>query len=173
MKYSKIIYPDVLNGPGTRVTIFVSGCEHKCKGCYNASTWNPDFGNELTDEVIEGIINTLNDTRIKYRGLSISGGDPLHPNNVDRVLDLVKRVKNACNNKDIWLWTGYTYEELSERQRAILSHIDVIVDGKFVQEEYSPKLYWKGSKNQRVLNSDGSTHPDNNKIIGEKECLQR
>lgn len=173
MKYSKIIYPDVLNGPGTRVTIFVSGCEHKCKGCYNASTWNPDFGYDFTEETIESIITLLQDTRIKYRGLSISGGDPLHLDNVDTVLDLVKRVKNACSDKDIWLWTGYTYEELSERQRAILSHIDVIVDGKFIQEEYSPKLYWKGSKNQRVLNSDGSAHPDNNKIIGEKECLQR
>ena len=150
MNYSQYYSVDVLNGEGTRCTLFVSGCEHQCKGCYNQSTWSPDAGALFTDQIADQIINDLNDTRIKKQGLSLSGGDPLHPANLDAVLALIKRVKTECNNKDIWLWTGYLLSELSEPQKEIVKLIDVLIDGKFEQLEALPNLQWRGSQNQVI-----------------------
>ncbi|QBF81589.1 anaerobic ribonucleoside-triphosphate reductase-activating protein [Shewanella maritima] len=141
---------DVVNGKGTRCTLFVSGCEHACKGCYNQSTWRVDSGHEYTQALEDRIIADLQDTRIVRKGLSLSGGDPLHPANVDAVLKLVKRVKAECAGKDIWLWTGYLVNELSAEQQAIVDRVDVLVDGKFEQALYDPSLKWRGSSNQRI-----------------------
>ena len=114
MNYCKYIPIDVINGEGTRCTLFVAGCNHHCKGCYNQSTWNPQAGFPFTEEMIEQIIADLNDTRIRRRGLSLSGGDPLHPNNVATVKALCKRIREECPpEKDIWLWTGYLKEQLN------------------------------------------------------------
>jgi anaerobic ribonucleoside-triphosphate reductase activating protein len=96
------------------------------------------------------IISDLNDTRIHRRGLSLSGGDPLHPENVSSVLRLVQRVKRECEGKDIWLWTGYRLDELDDRQRSVLPWIDVLVDGKFEQDKADPSLDWRGSSNQVI-----------------------
>ena len=150
MNYSKYYPIDVLNGEGTRCTLFVSGCIHNCKGCYNQSTWSPDAGDLFTEQLADQIILDLNDTRIKKQGLTLSGGDPLHPANVAEVLKLVKRVKVECTGKDIWMWTGYLLAELNEDQRQIVDLIDVLIDGKFEQDLADPNLAWCGSSNQVI-----------------------
>ena len=150
MNYSKYYPVDVLNGDGTRCTLFVSGCAHQCKGCYNQSTWSPDAGELFTEQLAEQIIEDLNDQRINKQGLTLSGGDPLHPQNVDQVLKLIKRVKSECAGKDIWLWTGYKLAELNQQQQEIVDLIDVLIDGKFIQELADPNLQWRGSSNQVV-----------------------
>jgi len=150
MNYSKYYPLDVLNGEGTRCTLFVSGCVHNCRGCYNQSTWSPDAGELFTEQLAEQIIEDLNDTRIKKQGLTLSGGDPLHPANVEQVLNLVKRVRLQCVGKDIWIWTGYQLAELNAQQREIVDLIDVLIDGKFVQALAEPNLQWRGSSNQVI-----------------------
>ncbi|EGQ8390900.1 anaerobic ribonucleoside-triphosphate reductase-activating protein [Vibrio cholerae] len=150
MNYHQYYPTDVVNGPGTRCTLFVSGCVHQCKGCYNQSTWSLSSGHRYTQEMEDKIIADLKDTRIKRRGLSLSGGDPMHPANLSVVLQLVQRVKTECPDKDIWLWTGYTLAELDDSQQALLPYIDVLVDGKFIQEQADPGLEWRGSANQVI-----------------------
>ncbi|EJL6979365.1 anaerobic ribonucleoside-triphosphate reductase-activating protein [Vibrio cholerae] len=150
MNYHQYYPIDVVNGPGTRCTLFVSGCVHQCKGCYNQSTWSLSSGHRYTQEMEDKIIADLKDTRIKRRGLSLSGGDPMHTANLSAVLQLVQRVKTECPDKDIWLWTGYTLAELDDSQQALLPYIDVLVDGKFIQEQADPGLEWRGSANQVI-----------------------
>ncbi len=150
MNYHQYYPIDVVNGPGTRCTLFASGCVHQCKGCYNQSTWSLSSGHRYTQEMEDKIIADLKDTRIKRRGLSLSGGDPMHPANLSAVLQLVQRVKTECPDKDIWLWTGYTLAELDDSQQALLPYIDVLVDGKFIQEQADPGLEWRGSANQVI-----------------------
>ncbi|MDB1126303.1 anaerobic ribonucleoside-triphosphate reductase-activating protein [Vibrio algarum] len=150
MNYSQYYPIDVVNGPGTRATLFVSGCSHQCKGCYNQATWSPNSGHPFTDLMEDQLINDLNDTRIKKRGLSLSGGDPLHPENLDAVLHLVERVKAECDGKDIWLWSGYLLSELNDKQRQVVDLVDVLIDGKYEQDQADPSLEWRGSANQIV-----------------------
>lgn len=150
MNYHQYHHIDVVNGPGTRCTLFVSGCVHQCRGCYNQSTQRLDSGHLFTKEMANRIIEDLKDTRIKRRGLSLSGGDPMHPANVQDVLALVKRVKQECPDKDVWLWTGYTLDELDANQQTLLPFIDTLIDGKFEQESYDPSLKWRGSSNQII-----------------------
>ncbi|MCL9776313.1 anaerobic ribonucleoside-triphosphate reductase-activating protein [Vibrio methylphosphonaticus] len=150
MNYHQYHPIDVVNGPGTRCTLFVSGCEHQCRGCYNQSTWSLRSGHAFTQALEDQIIADLNDTRINKRGLSLSGGDPLHPANVEAVLKLVKRVKSECVGKDIWLWSGYTLASLSAKQRQVIDLVDVLVDGKFEQPLFDPELEWRGSANQII-----------------------
>ncbi|WP_394250293.1 anaerobic ribonucleoside-triphosphate reductase-activating protein [Vibrio profundi] len=150
MNYHQYHPIDVVNGPGTRCTLFVSGCVHQCRGCYNQSTQKLDSGHLFTKELQDHIIADLNDTRIKRRGLSLSGGDPLHPANVSEILKLVKRVKEECPGKDIWIWTGYTLEELTPEQSEVIALVDTLIDGKFVQEQADPSLEWRGSSNQII-----------------------
>lgn len=140
MNYHQYHPIDVVNGPGTRCTLFVSGCVHQCRGCYNQSTQRLDSGHLFTQELEDHIIADLNDERIKRRGLSLSGGDPLHPANVADVLKLVKRVKSECQGKDIWMWTGYELDELDEKQKEVLNYIDTLIDGRFEQEKADPSL---------------------------------
>lgn len=150
MNYHQYFPIDVVNGPGTRATLFVSGCEHQCRGCYNQSTWDPRSGHVFDWTMEDRIIADLNDQRIVRRGLSLSGGDPLLPANLSAILTLVKRVKAECAGKDIWLWTGYVLDELSDEQRAVLAYIDVLVDGKFEQSLADPSLVFRGSSNQII-----------------------
>ncbi|MFQ1011802.1 anaerobic ribonucleoside-triphosphate reductase-activating protein [Gilliamella apicola] len=150
MNYHRYYPVDVVNGEGTRCVLFVAGCEHQCPGCYNKSTWGVNSGSPFTQSLEDQIIKDLQDTEIKRQGLSLSGGDPLHPKNVPAILKLVKRVKSECDNKDIWLWTGYKLEELSADQQEVVSYIDVLIDGKFVQELADPRLLWRGSSNQII-----------------------
>jgi len=150
MNYSKYYPIDVINGEGTRCTLFVSGCIHNCKGCYNQSTWSPDAGELFTDQLADQIIQDLNDQRIKKQGITLSGGDPLHPANVEQVLKLILRVKRECEGKDIWMWTGYVLSELNKKQKQIIELVDVLIDGKFVKDLADPSLSWRGSSNQVI-----------------------
>ncbi|MGB9095733.1 anaerobic ribonucleoside-triphosphate reductase-activating protein [Erwinia sp.] len=144
-------YPvDILNGPGTRCTLFVAGCEHHCVGCYNKSTWRLNSGQPFTVQQEEQLIADLNDSRIPRQGFSLSGGDPLHPANVADVLRLVKRVRRECQGKDIWLWSGYQLAELTAKQQQVVEEIDVLIDGKFVEALKDPALLWRGSSNQVI-----------------------
>ncbi|MTB68305.1 anaerobic ribonucleoside-triphosphate reductase-activating protein [Providencia sp. wls1943] len=150
MNYHQYYPVDVVNGPGTRCTLFVSGCVHQCRGCYNQSTWRVDSGIPFTQEMEDQIIQDLQDTRIRRQGLSLSGGDPLHPANLPAILALVKRVKAVCPDKDIWVWTGYKLDELTLEQQKVVSLINTLIDGKFEQERYDPALLWRGSSNQII-----------------------
>lgn len=144
-------YPiDVVNGTGTRCTLFVSGCTHGCKGCYNESTWNPKSGSLFTQAMEDKIIEDLQDTRIFRDGLTLSGGDPLHHKNIDSILKLAKRVKTECPTKNIWLWSGYKLSELSEKHLEIMEYVDVFIDGKFEQDLADVNLVHRGSSNQVI-----------------------
>ncbi|KLN95422.1 anaerobic ribonucleoside-triphosphate reductase-activating protein [Moellerella wisconsensis] len=150
MNYHQYYPIDVVNGPGTRCTLFVAGCIHQCRGCYNQSTWRLDSGVPFTQVIEDSIIADLQDTRINRQGLSLSGGDPLHPANVPAILKLVQRVRTVCPQKDIWLWTGYKREELTPEQQKVVRLLNVLVDGKFEQSLYDPGLIWRGSSNQVI-----------------------
>ncbi|WP_392565759.1 anaerobic ribonucleoside-triphosphate reductase-activating protein [Utexia brackfieldae] len=150
MNYHKYYSVDVVNGPGTRCSLFVAGCVHQCRGCYNQSTWPVNSGHPFTQALEDQIIHELQDTEINRQGLSLSGGDPLHPQNIAAVLKLVTRVKQECKNKDIWLWTGYKLDELSADQLQVVKFIDVLVDGKFEQALSDAALVWRGSSNQII-----------------------
>lgn len=134
----------------TRCTLFVSGCVHQCPGCYNQSTLRLNSGVLFTPEMEDKLIADLNDTRIPRQGLTLSGGDPLHPQNVPDVLKLVQRVKRECKGKDIWVWTGYKLDELTPEQMEVVDLINVLIDGKFIKELADPALLWRGSSNQVV-----------------------
>lgn len=150
MNYHQYYPVDVVNGPGTRCVLFVAGCIHKCKGCYNATTWPPESGKPYTQALEDRIIADLQDTRVKRQGLSLSGGDPLYPGNVPAILKLVTRVRAECPGKDIWAWTGYTMAELDAAQMTVVSQLDVVIDGRFEQALKDPSLVWCGSSNQRI-----------------------
>ncbi|MEY8185254.1 anaerobic ribonucleoside-triphosphate reductase-activating protein [Serratia marcescens] len=150
MNYHQYYPIDVVNGPGTRCTLFVAGCVHQCPGCYNKSTWRLNSGQPFTPALEDRIIADLNDPRVPRQGLSLSGGDPLHPANVPSILTLVKRVGAECPGKDIWLWTGYRLAELDAQQMQVVDRINVLIDGKFVQDLKDPALIWRGSSNQVV-----------------------
>ncbi|MFZ7162037.1 anaerobic ribonucleoside-triphosphate reductase-activating protein [Avibacterium avium] len=150
MNYLQYYPVDIVNGEGTRCTLFVSGCEHACRGCYNQKSWSFSAGLPFDKAMEDQIIRDLQDQRIKRQGLSLSGGDPLHPRNVPTLLALVKRVKRECPDKDVWLWTGYKLAELNDLQRQMLPYIDVLIDGKFIKEQADPSLIWRGSANQMI-----------------------
>lgn len=150
MNYHQYYPVDVVNGPGTRCTLFVAGCVHQCRGCYNQSTWRVDSGVPFTQEMEDQIIQDLQDTRIRRQGLSLSGGDPLHPANLPAILKLVKRVKAVCPDKDIWLWTGYKLNELTLEQQKVVNLVNTLIDGKFEQDLHDPRLIWRGSANQVI-----------------------
>lgn len=150
MYYSKIIYEDVVNGDGLRTTLFVSGCTLNCKGCHNKQSQNFRFGELYTEQTKNKIIESLNNEYVD--GLSISGGDPLEPKNFKDVLELCKSIKELYPNKTIWLWTGRTIEEILDTDtKAVLQYIDVLVDGRYIEEYKNSSLLYRGSSNQRVL----------------------
>ena len=151
MNYADIKYCDVANGEGVRVSLFVSGCTHHCKECFNKEAWDFHYGNPFTQKEIDRILEYLKPNYIA--GLSLLGGEPMEPVNQEGILPLLRVVKQTYPEKNIWCYTGYTYEELLEDpvRRPILSYINVLVDGRFEQSLYSPKLEFRGSSNQRIL----------------------
>ena len=162
MKYLQIRNLDIANGPGCRVSIFVSGCEHRCKGCFNPDTWNFDCGKEFTEDTLNSILKLIEPDYIA--GISILGGEPLHPRNREIVLDLVKKFKAVYPDKTVWLWTGYSWEDIVSDLAG--SEIDVVVDGRFVEELKDLRLKYRGSSNQRVINVQ-ATFAANNIILYE------
>jgi anaerobic ribonucleoside-triphosphate reductase activating protein len=150
MNYHQYYPIDVVNGPGTRCVLFVSGCEHQCRGCYNQITWRPDSGVAFTKELADRIIADLQDEDIPRQGLTLSGGDPLHPLNLSAIYALLQRIHAECPTKDVWMWTGYKLDELSEQQKQVVELVNVLVDGKFIEELKDPSLVWRGSSNQII-----------------------
>lgn len=150
MNYMKIIKDDLINGSGVRCTLFVSGCSHGCSGCYSSHTWDYRSGTPFGEEQINTIREELSKPYVE--GLTLLGGDPLMPKNISTVLELCKVLKEEFPNKNIWCWTGYTLEEVQENHaHDILNYIDVLVDGKFIEELKNLRLPFRGSENQRVL----------------------
>ena len=154
MNYADIKRVDVANGPGVRVSLFVSGCTHRCPGCFNPETWDFSFGAPFGEEQTGQILALLSPDHI--RGLSLLGGEPFEPENQPAVLELVRRVRAELPDKDVWCYTGYLFEELAagqvgEHSRALLEQLDVLVDGPFVLEKKSLGLRFRGSENQRIL----------------------
>ena len=152
MYFSQLNLQDTINGEGNRVSLFVSGCNHACKGCWNPETWNFKNGAEYTPEIEDRIIKTLNSSSY-YAGLSLLGGDPLAKRNFNTVLSLVQRVKEECKDKSIWLWTGFTHEELvlDVLRKEILQYIDVLIDGLYVEVLRDLTLPYRGSSNQNII----------------------
>lgn len=144
MNFERYYACDLVNGEGLRVTLFVTGCAHACPGCYNRSTWNRRAGQPFTEEVREQILDLCAD----HDGLSLSGGDPLLPANREAVADLCRRFKQRYPHKDIWLWTGYLYEDV--QHLALLQDVDVLIDGPYLQDQPTT-LPWRGSANQRLI----------------------
>lgn len=147
MRYLNILDCSIADGEGVRVVLFLSGCSHHCKGCQNPESWNENNGMIFTQESAEKLYKLLD--RDYIDGLTLSGGDPLFPPNRDDVLTLCKSVKEKFPNKTIWLYTGYTYEDV--RKLKIMNYVDVIVDGPFKLEERDITLPFRGSRNQRII----------------------
>lgn len=163
MKYAKIRKMDISNGEGVRVSLFVQGCSFHCKNCFNQETWDFNGGKEFTTAEIQKIIELADKDYIA--GLSILGGEPLHNNNVDEVFHIVATFKEKFPNKDIWLWTGFKFEDAikDSKRKFILRNIDVLIDGQFEEDKKDLTLKWRGSSNQRVIDCKKSLAE--NKII--------
>ena len=151
MNYGGIIKNDIANGPGVRVSLFVSGCRNHCPGCFQPQTWDFGYGKPFTSDTEEEIIEALRPSWIQ--GFSILGGDPMEPENREALLPLLKRIRSELPEKDIWLYTGYTLEELSDEE--ILNWVDVVVDGPFVEAKKDMSLSFRGSRNQRIIRLKG------------------
>jgi anaerobic ribonucleoside-triphosphate reductase activating protein len=147
MNYAEIKKVDIANGPGVRVSLFVSGCRNHCKGCFNPETWDFDYGRPFTRATEDEIIKALRPSWIQ--GLSILGGEPTEEENAAVLIPFLKRVRAVLPDKDIWLYSGYTYEAL--RDKEILSLADVLVDGPFLLEQKDAGLAFRGSRNQRII----------------------
>lgn len=151
MNYHDITTNDMKNGDGLRVVLWVSGCNHKCKGCHNPITWDPDGGVPFDQDAKDELFRKLSERHIS--GITFSGGDPFHPINRDTVYDLLVEIRNRFPTKSVWAYTGYTWEELhqSEFMTRLLPFIDVLVDGRFVEDLKDEKYHWAGSTNQRII----------------------
>lgn len=157
MNYATIKFYDVANGTGVRVSLFVSGCRHHCKGCFNAETWDFCYGEPYTQETEDSIIDGLKPDYIT--GLSLLGGEPFEPENQPALTALLRRVKAQLPEKTVWCYTGYTYDtDLAEGgsvftdvTREMLSYIDILVDGEFIEEQRDLTLRFRGSRNQRIF----------------------
>ena len=164
MRYNKIRKMDISNGPGIRVSIFMQGCTFNCKNCFNPETHDFKGGKEFTDKTIDKVIELAKNDGIV--GLSILGGEPLHPKNIEGTTKLAKKFKETYPNKTIWVWSGFLFDEnLTDFE--ILNYIDVLVDGVYKDELHDFRLKYRGSSNQRVINVKKSL--EKGKIILESE----
>lgn len=166
MNYATIKKHDIANGPGVRVSLFVSGCTHHCKGCFNPETWDFNYGSEFTDEVADEVIAALSKEYIT--GLSLLGGEPFEPSNQLVLAPFLKHVKELFPHKDVWCYSGYNFESDmltgklgdSSVTDEMLKHIDVLVDGEFVESLKDISLRFKGSSNQRIIDVPASLKTD-------------
>lgn len=164
MRYGKIFLADIANGIGARTSLFVSGCTHHCRGCFNPETWDFGYGHVYDFDVERQIVETLEPC---IDGLSVLGGEPMEPDNQAALIGLYRRIKlnPELRDKSIWVYSGYTYEELTDKRNKrcrtiytdeILRLIDVLVDGEFIEEQKDITLMFRGSRNQRVLSLGGN-----------------
>ena len=156
MNYGAIKKCDIANGVGVRTVLFVSGCTHHCKGCFQPETWNFDYGERYTKETEDEIIESLRPDYVD--GITLLGGEPFEPENQRELVKLLRRIKKDLPQKTVWSFSGYTYEELTGDSRAVcevtnemLSMLDVLVDGEFVEAKRNISLRFRGSENQRLI----------------------
>lgn len=157
MNYATIKNCDIANGPGVRVSLFVSGCTHRCPGCFNEVAWNFEYGEPFTEQTIEMILDMLKPDYIK--GLTLLGGEPFEPQNQPDIVKLLRRVRQAYPQKSIWAFSGYLFERdilagrlgPLETTKEYLSYLDVLVDGPFIQAQKDLSLRFRGSRNQRLI----------------------
>ena len=154
MNYADIRPIDVANGPGIRVSLFVSGCTHRCKDCFNQEAWDFQYGHPFGQAQVDEILQDLSKPYIK--GLSLLGGEPFHPDNQSAVLDLEQQAHASYPNLNIWCYSGYLFQDLAAGQvgrhsRALLEQLDILVDGPFVAEKKNLSLRFRGSENQRII----------------------
>lgn len=156
MNYHKIVYDDQLNGEGLRVTLFVSGCGHRCKGCHNPQTWDDRSGKLFDEKAKKELFELASKDYIS--GITLSGGDPLYWNNMYGSFDILTDYKVKFPDKNTWLYTGYTYEQIikSPTLMTLMLYVDVLVDGKFVKELADFNYKWAGSTNQRIIDMQES-----------------
>ena len=147
MRYNTIRKMDISNGPGIRVSVFMQGCSFHCKNCFNPETWDFNKGLEFSDDTINHILDLCSLDYIV--GLSILGGEPLHPNNISGTLKLAKAFKDKFKDKSLWVWTGNLFENIKDNE--VFNYIDVLIDGQYVDELHDFRLKWRGSSNQRVI----------------------
>ena len=148
MRYNCIRKMDVSNGPGVRVAVFMQGCAFHCKNCFNSETWDFEKGKEFTDEVIEHVLELCAKDYIV--GLSILGGEPMHPRNIEGTTKLAKAFKEKYPDKSLWVWSGFLFDR-DLKDKDVLKYVDVLVDGQYVDELHDFRLKWRGSSNQRVI----------------------
>ena len=177
MNYATIKYYDIANGPGVRVSLYVSGCRNHCKGCFNPATWDFKYGEPFTEDVIQKIFKGLEPDYIK--GFSLLGGDPFEPENQLALVDFMERLKKQFPDKSVWAWTGYNFEadllagkkgDIDVTMR-ILKCLDVLVDGRFVEDLKNPDLLFRGSSNQRVILVKPSLEKDEVVLWDEKTVV--
>ena len=179
INYHNITHDDMNNGNGLRVVLWLSGCSHHCYNCQNPQTWNPNSGIPFDESAKQEIFNELSKDYIS--GITFSGGDPLHKNNLDEVLKLVKEIRISFPDKTIWLYTGYDFDLLNSKYNEykytpfaanadewltrweIISNVDVLIDGEYIDEQRDITLKWRGSSNQRVIDVKQSL--TQNKIV--------
>ena len=147
MNYGGIIKNDIANGPGVRVSLFVSGCRNHCAGCFQPETWDFDYGDLFTEETEKEILEALRPSWIQ--GISILGGDPMEPENQEARLPFLQRLRAELPDKDVWLYTGYRLESVSASP--LLPLVDVVVDGPYIEAEKDVSLAFRGSRNQRII----------------------
>lgn len=147
MRYHNITHDDMLNGEGLRAVLWVAGCTHHCENCHNPITWDIN-GGILFDDAAEREL-FIEGGKGYISGITFSGGDPLHPDNRDQVTRLAKKYKEKYPNKNIWLYTGFLWEAVNNLP--VMQYVDVLVDGRFVEELKDPQLHWRGSSNQRII----------------------
>ncbi|MBQ7919832.1 MAG: anaerobic ribonucleoside-triphosphate reductase activating protein [Lachnospiraceae bacterium] len=152
MRYHNITKDDMLNGDGLRVVLWVAGCDYGCPGCQNPLTWDANGGLVFDEAAKAELFEILG--REYISGITFSGGDPLHPANVDEITELAREVKEQYPEKTIWLYTGAVWESIYEKE--LMQYIDVLVDGPFIEDSKDVKLLWKGSSNQRVIDVQAS-----------------
>ena len=148
MRYNKIRKMDISNGPGVRVSIFMQGCAFHCENCFNPDTWDFNGGEEFTDETIEKVLELCSQDHIV--GLSILGGEPMHPNNIEGTTRLAKAFKERFPKKSLWAWSGFLFDR-DLKDKEVMKYLDVLVDGQFVDALHDFRLAWRGSSNQRVI----------------------
>ena len=168
MNYHNITKDDMLNGDGLRVVLWVAGCSHCCKECQNPITWDPDGGLLFDDAAKQEIFDQLDQDYIE--GITFSGGDPLYKNNLEDVKKLITKIRKDYPNKNIWLYTGYTYEDIMTgttedmlKRQEIIKNIDILIDGPFIISKKDLRLEWRGSSNQRIIDMQETIKQ--NKII--------
>ena len=152
MRYNTIKQLDIANGPGCRVSLFVQGCDFNCPGCFNAVAKDFDGGSLFTEQTQDAILALAEPAHIS--GLSILGGEPLHPRNREEVLRLTREFKEKYPTKTVWIWTGYLFEDVAED--LLDSVVDVVVDGRFIEAQKDLRLKYRGSANQRVIDVQAS-----------------